>query len=80
MVVRAGLKAAFGPILLSTIILSCGCAKKAVYQPLPPPPPPLKLEVLPPKPYRDAMWIAGHWAWKGPRRGYVWVPGRWKRR
>jgi len=42
--------------------------------PVPPPPPPLRAEVKPPKPHRKAVWIAGHWLWKGKAIGYVWVP------
>jgi hypothetical protein len=43
----------------------------------PPPPPPPKVEVKPPRPHARAVWVPGHWQWKGRRRGYVWVPGHW---
>ena len=23
------------------------------------------------------VWVAGHWAWRGPTVGYRWVPGHW---
>ncbi len=43
------------------------------------PPPPLRADVSPgPKPYPDAVWVAGHWRWAGDR-GWVWVQGRWMR-
>ncbi|MFC5473059.1 hypothetical protein [Paraherbaspirillum soli] len=39
------------------------------------PPAPLQ-EVMPPAPYPDAYWIAGHWKWEGNR--YVWSNGHWE--
>jgi hypothetical protein len=39
------------------------------------PPPPPKAEVKPAPPWRDAVWINGHWKHKGG--GWVWVPGHW---
>lgn len=51
-----------------------GCASA------PPPPPPVRVEVRPTKPGLRAVWVPGHWKWKGKRRGYIWVPGHWKRR
>jgi len=21
------------------------------------------------------VWMPGYWSWRGPRRGYVWIPG-----
>lgn len=33
-------------------------------------------EVIPPAPYPDAYWIAGHWKWEGNR--YVWNNGHWE--
>ena len=48
----------------------------------PPPPvatpplaPPPQTEVVPVAPAPCYVWVGGHWAWRGPRRGYVWVPG-----
>ena len=63
------------------------CAARTVY--LKSPPPAVKVEVKPAKPFPNALWNAGHWAWKGgkyiwisghwvkQRPGYVWVPGHW---
>ncbi len=33
--------------------------------------------VKPVCPARDAVWVAGHWDWCGPRLGYRWVAGHW---
>jgi hypothetical protein len=39
------------------------------------PPPPARVEVLPARPSREALWIDGEWVW---RRGlWAWLPGRW---
>ncbi|RMI20791.1 MAG: hypothetical protein D6681_02060 [Calditrichaeota bacterium] len=55
-------------------------------------PPPVKVVVRPARPFRGAVWIPGHWAWRHghwvwvsgrwvkPRKGYVWVPGHWAKR
>ena len=40
-----------------------------------PPPAPVP-EALPPRPSRNAFWIAGHWAWHRTRLS--WIPGRWE--
>ncbi|MBD3334405.1 MAG: hypothetical protein GF355_02720 [Candidatus Eisenbacteria bacterium] len=53
------------------LIQSCATA--------PPPPPPAKVEVRPARPHARAVWVPGHWKWRGRARGYVWVPGHWKR-
>jgi hypothetical protein len=39
-------------------------------------PPPLPVEVIPPRPYVDMMWVPGYWFW---RSGWVWTRGRWMR-
>jgi len=39
------------------------------------PPAPL-VEVVPPAPYPDSYWIAGHWKWENNR--YVWNNGHWE--
>ncbi len=56
------------------------------------PPPAVKVEFKPVKPFRQAIWIPGHWTWKRghyvwvsgywvkARHGYVWVPGHWVKR
>ncbi len=56
-------------------------------------PPPARFERIPPPPGPEHVWVAGYWSWDGraylwvpgayqvrPRRGAVWVDGRWARR
>ena len=45
-----------------------------------PPEPPRRVLVIPPRPYPDAFWVAGHWQWKRWRHEYVWAPGHWMER
>ena len=44
----------------------------------PPPPPPTRVEVRPARPGAKAVWVPGHWKWKGKKKGYVWIQGHWK--
>ncbi|HIV70113.1 MAG TPA: hypothetical protein H9903_04200 [Candidatus Aquabacterium excrementipullorum] len=37
-------------------------------------PPPLLVEVMPPRPSFDVVWVHGYWGW---RSRWVWYPGRW---
>ena len=37
-------------------------------------PPPMLVEVPPPQPYPEAIWIGGYWAWEGR---WFWSAGRW---
>jgi hypothetical protein len=72
-------------LLISSILFSC--AARPVY--IKNPPPVVKVDKKPAKPFPNALWIDGHWAWKRgkyvwisghwvkPRPGYVWVPGHW---
>ena len=63
-----------GFVLLSGVAIELsGCATA-------PPPPPLQAEVRPLAPHAAAVWVPGHWQWKGRARGHVWVPGHWKAR
>ena len=39
------------------------------------PPPPARVEVLPLRPTRKAVWLDGEWTWRRGR--WAWVPGRW---
>jgi hypothetical protein len=39
------------------------------------PPPPARVEIVPPRPRPDAVWIDGEWMWQGRR--WAWRPGRW---
>ena len=48
---------------------------RSEYLPVPYPPPAGFAEVVPPQPNGDAVWIDGHWAWRG--RKYVWERGGW---
>jgi hypothetical protein len=54
-------------------------------------PPPPQVEVQPAVPYANAVWIEGHWAWRGRwvwirghwevgRAGWAWLPHHWARR
>jgi hypothetical protein len=43
----------------------------------PAPPPPL-VEMQPPAPYANAVWVPGYWWWNGAR--HVWISGRWSAR
>jgi hypothetical protein len=38
-------------------------------------PPPVYQEVIPVRPFADALWIAGFWGWVGGR--YIWNGGHW---
>ena len=40
-------------------------------------PPPPRWDNRPNRPWRNAVWVDGHWKWTGKR--YVWVSGRWER-
>lgn len=53
-------------------------------------PPAVKVEVKTHRPFKNAVWVKGHWQWKKgnfvwtkgkwikPRNGFVWVPAHWK--
>jgi hypothetical protein len=80
-------------IILTSIIMaifwtfSANCAPRKVY--VKKAPPTVKVEVKPAAPYKNAVWISGHWAWRSnkhvwvaghwvkPRNGHAWVPGHW---
>ena len=38
-------------------------------------PPPARVEVLPPKPAPNAVWVDGEWTWRRGR--WAWLVGRW---
>ena len=84
-------KFVFGIILLfavNTMALSTG---KRVYVKKAPPKHKKVVVVKTKKPYRNAIYVKGHWRWNGkkyvwrnarwikPRRGFVWIPGHWKK-
>jgi len=64
-------------------------AAQGIVAPQAPPPPQVESPGPPPNP--GAIWIAGHWTWRGEqfawepgrwetaRSGQAWVPGRWKK-
>ena len=37
-------------------------------------PPPMLVEVPPPMPFENAVWVGGYWVWRG---NWVWASGRW---
>jgi len=39
--------------------------------------PAARVEVIPIRPYPDAIWIRGYWVREGRRR-WAWVPGHWR--
>ncbi|MFA5117225.1 MAG: hypothetical protein WC695_00055 [Candidatus Omnitrophota bacterium] len=66
--------------LLVLVVIASGCAETIVYKRAGalPPPPPLREEIIIAQPFPATRWVSGHWAWRGRRRGYVWVPGHWR--
>jgi hypothetical protein len=48
---------------------------RAEYRPVPYPPPAAFAEVVPPRPRSDALWVDGHWAFRGGT--FVWQRGGW---
>jgi hypothetical protein len=48
---------------------------RAEYLPVPYPPPAAFAEVVPPKPRAGALWVDGHWAFRGGT--FVWQRGGW---
>lgn len=57
-------------------ILPEGCASRTVY--VKSPPPAARQEVRPARPFAGAVWIGGHWEWRGNQ--YVWKSGHWVKR
>lgn len=41
-------------------------------------PPAAQIEVLPPRPYYDAVWIRGYWIREHRYHAWHWVPGHWR--
>lgn len=41
-----------------------------------PTPPPTPVDVVPPQPASNAIWVAGYWIYDG--RSYTWMSGRWE--
>jgi hypothetical protein len=40
-------------------------------------PPPEVVEVVPPQPGPNFVWVRGHYRWDRDAAAYVWVPGHW---
>jgi hypothetical protein len=47
----------------------------SAYDRVPYPPPSALAEIVPEQPRSDAIWVDGHWVWRG--RYYVWERGGW---
>jgi hypothetical protein len=47
----------------------------AALEAIPSRPPPARVEVVPPAPRSDAVWIDGEWTWRASR--WSWIRGRW---
>ena len=75
-------------IILAIIwTFNANCAPRTIY--VKTAPPAVKVQVKPTPPYKNAVWIPGHWSWKSnthvwvagrwtkPKSGYAWVPGHW---
>lgn len=63
-----------GIVLILTL---SGCVGAVVYRR--PEPPPLEVEVVPARPYSDAIWMPGYWSWYDRDRVYYWHKGYWRR-
>ena len=59
------------PALLLAYLFIAGCGPAVVVKRPPPP----RTEVKPHKPYTNAVWINGHWKWRGGK--HVWISGHW---
>src|ERR1700692_2553605 len=71
-------------VALATLVLACSpTLTHPSYAPQPQdalvevdvPPPPGRVEAVPPRPSRSAIWVDGEWVWR--RRRWAWLPGRW---
>src|SRR5919197_4675511 len=65
---------ALGGAWLMPGVLPPAVAQPADVAPQPPPPPQGESPGPPPNP--DAVWIPGHWQWRGGK--YEWAAGRWE--
>jgi hypothetical protein len=65
-------KPAFAVLILLATLLALGCLPACIVAPPPPP----GAVIKGPPPHSNAVWVDGHWAWKGMRR--VWVPGHYR--
>ena len=65
-------------IALLTLV-SSGCCTRNVIVYEETPPPPAKVEVISVKPCPRAVWVPGRYVWRGRHRGWVWIPGYWRK-
>ena len=42
-------------------------------------PPAPKVEVKPPPPSMEYVWVSGHWKWEPAAKAHAWVPGHWEK-
>lgn len=52
--------------------------QQTVVEDEPGPPPPVRVEVMPVRPYPDAVWVRGYWFRNRRFHRWEWVPGRWR--
>jgi len=57
----------------------CHANKKPFISEKAPPPPPKLIEFMTPPSKPHTHWVPGGWVWKGEKKGYIWVPGRWEK-
>lgn len=73
-------------LLIACALLSGACSSalpmpdnarqpRSEYLPVPYPPPAAFVETVPPSPNKQALWVDGHWAWRGGT--FVWQRGGW---
>ncbi len=74
------------PLVLLWMLLLASCGSTlpepaairqhpSTYQLVPYPPPAAFVELVPPAPNDEAVWVDGHWSWQGKR--YYWKRGGW---
>ena len=42
------------------------------------PPPAAQVEIVPARPFLEAVWVPGHWVREHHRREWVWIGGHWR--
>ena len=62
-------------VLILTVILFSGCARKTVYIKIAPPE--RKTEIRIERPGINHIWVEGHWRWNRNKDTYKWIPGHW---
>jgi len=58
------------------VLLSVGEASSTVYVRIAPPAPRV-VKVVAPKPYPNAVFVSGYWAWNSGAGKYIWIDGHW---